>query len=406
MNAISDKIIPREIQTKKIQVADRVSNLSTYVFAEIAILKAELDPNWLIDLSLGSPDSPTPDSVLESLHQSATKVRNHGYPPFNGKISLRQGISEWCNKRFNINLNDSQVLPLLGSKEGLAHLPLAFINPGDISLIPNPHYPVHERGTIIAGGKVFDLPLKPENAFLPDFSAIPEAIAEKAKLLIISYPNNPTGATAGSEFLKEAIAFCRKYNILLCHDLAYSEIYFGDRKPQSIFEFMSLDEPAIEFFTFSKTYHMAGWRIGFCIGNKDIVQTLYSLKTNMDYGVCGSIQDAALTALSLPENYYAGLRKLYQSRAEYFYKTLTQKTKWKIFEPGGAMYLWVPAPKAYEGDGVKFARDLLEQVGVVTTPGIAFGSEGQNYVRIALVQPKDKLEEACERIIQKFGNLD
>lgn len=386
----------------KLQTAQRLNKLPIYVFAEIAILKASLDPKWLIDLSLGSPDSPTPSSILETLYESSQKASNHGYPPFDGKITLRQGIQKWCFERFNINLQENQVLPLIGSKEGLAHLPLAYIDSGDISLIPNPHYPVHERGTLIAGGEVFDLPLKPENNFLPDIDAIPSSIASKAKLMIISYPNNPTGAVANTEFLKKTIEFCRKYNILLCNDLAYSELGFNGHKPQSIFEFMSLDEPAIEFFTFSKTYHMAGWRIGFCIGNQEIVQSLYALKSNMDYGVCGAIQDAALKALSLPESYYANLRNLYQKRAELCHSILSKKLNWKIFKPQGAMYLWVPAPEEYNGDASIFAQDLLKKVGIVTTPGIAFGSEGKNYIRLALVQPQDKLQEAMERIVQNF----
>jgi LL-diaminopimelate aminotransferase len=366
----------------KIKTSDRLSKLPIYIFAEIALLKASLDPNWLIDLSLGSPDSPTPAAILESLGESAKNICNHGYPPFDGKMGLREGIKIWCQNRFQINLNELQILPLIGSKEGLAHLPLAYINPGDLSLIPNPHYPVHERGTLIAGGKVYDLPLKIENNFLPDLEAIPSSVAAKAKLMIISYPNNPTGAIANAEFLEKAVEFCRKYNILLCNDLAYSELGFNGHKPQSIFEFMSLDEPAIEFFTFSKTYHMAGWRI--------------------DYGVCGAVQDAALKALSLPDYYYSNLRDLYQKRADLCYSLLTDKLNWPLFKPGGAMYLWVPAPAQYKGDGSKFAQDLLEKVGVVTTPGIAFGSEGQNYVRLALVQSENKLKEAMERIVQAF----
>ncbi len=386
----------------KIKPSERLAQLPIYIFAELAILKADLDPAWLIDLSLGSPDSPTPDPILQTLNQATANHKNHGYPPFDGKLPLRKAIIEWTKKRFEFNLNDNQVLPLIGSKEGLAHLPLAYINPGDISLIPNPHYPVHERGTLIAGGQVYDLPLKSENNFLFDLDAIPPAIAEKAKLLIMSYPNNPTGAIANTDFIKKVIDFCRKYNILLCNDLAYSELGFNGHKPNSIFEFMSLDEPAIEFFTFSKTYHMAGWRIGFCIGNQEIVQTLYSLKSNMDYGVCAAVQDAAIKALSLPAEYYISLQKLYQDRAELLYNSLTKNLGWAIFRPGGAMYMWVAAPEKYNGNGTAFSHDLLKKAGIVTTPGMAFGSEGSNFVRFALVQSADKLEEACQRIIKLY----
>lgn len=387
----------------KIVTAQRLSQLSIYVFAELAELKKDLDPAWLIDLSLGSPDSQTPQEILETLSEKLHEKKNHGYPPFDGKISLREGICEWFKGRFGVKLNEKQVLPLIGSKEGLAHLPLAFIDPGDISLIPNPHYPVHARGTIIAGGQVHFMPLKEENSFLPDLSLIPQSIASKAKMMIMSYPNNPTGAIATPEFMKLATDYSRKNGFMLCNDLAYSELGFNGHKPQSVFEYLSLDEPAIEFFTFSKTYHMAGWRIGFCVGNEEIVQTLYSLKSNMDYGVSGTIQDTALKALSMPASYYSELQDLYQKRAELCYKHLTERLGWKIFKPGGAMYLWIPAPESCAKDGNKFCRELLTKVGVVTTPGLAFGSEGANYVRLALVQPLDRLEEAMNRICEFYS---
>ncbi|MDJ0625205.1 MAG: aminotransferase class I/II-fold pyridoxal phosphate-dependent enzyme [Candidatus Caenarcaniphilales bacterium] len=389
--------------TSSIQPSKRLLELPIYVFAEIAEIKSKLDPNWLIDLSLGSPDSRTPEIILQTLRNKLDLTKNHGYPPFDGKITLRQGIVEWCKRRFGFVLKESQVLPLIGSKEGLAHLPLAYIDPGDISLVPNPHYPVHARGTIIAGGQVHYMPLKQENDFLPELNSIPVDVANKAKLMILSYPNNPTGAIASPGFMKEAVEFARKYNILLCNDLAYSELGFFEHQPQSIFEYLSIDEPAVEFFTFSKTYHMAGWRIGFCIGSEEVIKTLYTLKSNLDYGVSGAIQDTALDALSMPDSYYQELRNLYERRAETTYKKLTDKLSWNIFKPGGAMYLWIPAPEKYEGDGTQFARDLLSKQGIVCTPGIAFGSEGERYVRLALVQPEDKLEEAGERIIKAYS---
>jgi LL-diaminopimelate aminotransferase len=390
---------------KKIAPANRLANLSVYIFAELARLKKDLDPNWLIDLSLGSPDSSTPKPILDDLSQKLLEVKNHGYPPFEGKISLRQGICEWFKTRFGVQLNEKQVLPLIGSKEGLAHLPLAYINPGDVTLIPNPHYPVHARGTIIASGIPHYMPLKESNDFLPDFGSIAQSTANKAKMMILSYPNNPTGAIANPDFMKASVEFARKNNILYCNDLAYSELGFYGHKPQSIFEYMSLDEPGIEFFTFSKTYHMAGWRIGFCVGNEEVVQTLYALKSNMDYGVSGSIQDIALKALSMPDSYYSELKSLYQERAEICLNILKENLGWQIFKPKGAMYLWLAAPKQYDGNGAAFSADLLTKAGVVTTPGIAFGSEGQSHVRIALVQPKEKIAEAMNRICSQFNKL-
>lgn len=388
--------LPLNIKNK-LQVSDRITKMPLYVFAELAERKALIPSEYLIDLSLGSPDSPTPDSILNELESASRRTSNHGYPRFNGKESLIQEIMKWAQNRFNITLKEEQVLPLLGSKEGLAHLPLAYLNPGDVSLIPNPHYPVYYRGSIIAGAEVIDMPLYPENNFLPDLSAISPDIANKAKFMIVNYPNNPTGAVAGPEFMRELVSFCRQYNILLCHDLAYSEMGFYGYKPQSIFEYMSLDEPVVEFFTFSKTYHMAGWRIGFCLGNQDIVQTLYRLKTNMDYGVSGAIQDAATAALQMPSDYYDSVCLLYQERAELVYNEL-KKIGLDVYKPGGAMYIWVKAPAKYKGDGRSFALDLLTDVGISTTPGLAFGEQGTGYVRIALVQSKDKLQEAIDRI--------
>ena len=366
-------------------------------------LRKKIDPEIIIDLSLGSPDSPTPDPILKDLLKAAQDINNHGYPRFNGKETLLEEICAWYQRRFGIQISQDQTLPLLGSKEGLAHLPLAYLDPGDLSLIPNPHYPVHYRGSIIAGAEVYDMPLRPENGFLPNLKAIPESIAQRAKFMIISYPNNPTGAIASPEFMQELVAFVRKYNILLCHDLAYSELGFGSHTPQSIFEYMSLDEPAIEFFTFSKTYHMAGWRIGFCVGNQDIVQNLYRFKTNLDYGVSGTIQDAAISALNMPDEYYAQVKALYEERSEAIYHELSNNLDWEIFRPGGAMYLWIPAPAEHAGSGREFAMELLTELGIVTTPGVAFGSEGARYTRIALVQPKEKLIEAAQRIIKHYS---
>ena len=392
----------KSILEEKLTVSTRFAQLPIYVFAEIAELKKTLDQNWLIDLSLGSPDSPTPEPIVQSLIKNVKNTENHGYPRFNGKESLVKKITQWANKRFNININSSHVLPLLGSKEGLAHLPLVYLNPGDLSIIPDPHYPVHYRSSIVAGAEIYDLKLKQENNFLPDLSSIPEHVAERAKLIIISYPNNPTGAVATPEFMKEIVNFCRKYNILLCHDLTYSELAFTQEKPKSIFEYMSLDEPAIEFFTFSKTYHMAGWRIGFCIGNQKVIENLYTLKTNLDYGIFGAIQDAASDALDLPESYYAQVTELYKNRAEFVHRELTEKLGWDILKPQGAMYMWIPVPKNYNGDSTEFSLELLRKIGIVVTPGVAFGNEGKKYVRIALVQPEEKLREACDRIINYF----
>jgi len=385
------------IAQKKLEPTDRYLKLPQYAFAKIAELKKSLNPEDLIDLSLGSPDIPTPPAVIDALLSSVRDSNNHGYPPFDGKLSLRAAIAEWFFKRFGVQIAQKHSLPLLGSKEGWAHLPLLYLNPGDTSIIPDPHYPVHHRGSILAGAEIHDLILRPENGYLPDLDSIPVSVAQKAKIIVANYPNNPTGAMANDSFMKELVAFCRKYNILLCHDLAYSEMSFGEDKPKSIFEYMSPEENALEFFTFSKTYHMAGFRIGFCVGNPQIISDLYHLKTNLDYGVPGAIQDGAIAALSLPDSHYSSLREVYKSRAELLYRELTEKLGWSVFRPGGAMYLWVKAPAKYQGHGEAFALDLLQKAGIAVTPGIAFGKQGHSYVRFALVQPEEKLLQVAQR---------
>ncbi len=379
-------------------VSDRLKAFPTYIFSEIAAIKSGLPADKLIDLSLGSPDQATPDAILQSLHQASLKTANHGYPPFDGKLDLRRAIVTWLKSRFPFvsELNESHVLPLIGSKEGLAHLPLACLNPGDLAIIPDPHYPVHRRGPQIAGAEIFDLPLLAQNNFLPDLESIPKPVLDKAKLWTINYPNNPTGAIANPSFLREVTELARQRGILLCSDLAYCEMGFGGHKPQSIFEYLSLEEAAIEFFTFSKTYHMAGWRIGFCVGNPKLISALFALKSNMDYGISGAVQDAAVTALSLPASYYDTLRTLYSSRASLVYKKLTEELGWEVYEPNGAMYLWLKSPDG--SDGACFAKRLLRECHIVVTPGLAFGEQGRDYVRIALVRPEEDLLRACERM--------
>lgn len=289
-----------------ISPAERIQRLPQYVFARLDELKANAREQGLdlIDLGMGNPDGATPQPVVEAAIAALQNPSNHGYPPFEGTASFRRAISNWYQRRYGVSLDpDSEALPLLGSKEGLGHLAIAYINPGDLVLVPSPAYPAHFRGPLIAGGKVHSLVLKPENDWIIDLAAIPDTVAEQAKILYFNYPSNPTAATAPREFFEEIVAFARKYEILLVHDLCYAELAFDGYQPTSLLEIPGAKEIGVEFHTLSKTYNMAGWRVGFVVGNSYIIQGLRTLKTNLDYGIFAALQSAAETALQLPDEY-------------------------------------------------------------------------------------------------------
>lgn len=370
-----------------------------YAFGQLDEIKLKLleEGKEIIDLSLGSPDKETHPKIIESLNNSMQKLRNQQYPIFSGYPALKQEIAKWLKHRFSIDVcPQSDVLPLLGTKEGIAHLAFAYIQEGDMSIIPSPYYPVHMRGTVLAGGSVYELELKPENNFVGDLDSIPQEILTRAKILVLSYPHNPTGAVADRAYLEKAVKLCRENNIILLNDLAYSEIWFDDNRPLSILEIPGAKDVAIEFHTFSKIYNMAGMRIGFAVGNTEVVQTLYKLKTNLDYGVCLGIQEAAITALQLGDDYREGIRKEYQNRRDYTVQSL-KDMGFNVFSPGGAMYVWVPIPEGFE-DSKEYATQLLEKTGVAVVPGLTFGQYGKNYFRIAMVQSLEKIKIAMEKI--------
>ena len=289
-----------------IKPADRLGSLPPYVFARLDELKVRAREQGLdlIDLGMGNPDGPTPQPVVEAAIAALQNPANHGYPPFEGTASFRRTITDWYYRRYNVKLDpEGEALPLLGSKEGLTHLALAYVNPGDLVLVPSPAYPAHFRGPLIAGATIHSLILKPDSGWLIDVSAIPEAIAQQAKILYFNYPSNPTAATAPREFFEEIVDFARHYEILLVHDLCYAELAFDGYQPTSLLEIPGAKEIGVEFHTLSKTYNMAGWRVGFVVGNRHIVQGLRTLKTNLDYGIFAALQTAAETALQLPDVY-------------------------------------------------------------------------------------------------------
>ncbi len=380
--------------------ADRLRALPPYVFARLDELKAKAREQGLdlIDLGMGNPDGATPDPVVQAAIAAIQNSQNHGYPPFEGTASFRRTITTWYHRRYGVTLDpDGEALPLLGSKEGLTHLALAYVNPGDLVLVPSPAYPAHFRGPLIAGGEIYTLNLSAENGWLIDVTQIPDAIADRAKMLYFNYPSNPTAATASREFFEEIVAFARRHEILLVHDLCYAELSFDGYQPTSLLEIPGAKDISVEFHTLSKTYSMAGWRVGFVVGNRHIIQGLRTLKTNLDYGIFSAIQVAAETALQLPDIYLREVQERYRSRRDFLIQGLAE-LGWSVPKPLATMYLWVPCPPGI--GSTDFALSVLEQTGIVLTPGNAFGSAGEGYVRISLIADCDRLGEALRRMKQ------
>ncbi|MBD1925159.1 aspartate aminotransferase [Trichocoleus sp. FACHB-90] len=380
-----------------ISPAERLQALPPYVFARLDELKARAREQGLdlIDLGMGNPDGPAPQPVIEAAIAALHNPANHGYPPFEGTGSFRRAITNWYRRRYDVDLDpDSEALPLLGSKEGLTHLALAYINPGDLVLVPSPAYPAHFRGPAIAGGKIHQLILKPENDWVINIGAIPDSVAQQAKILYFNYPSNPTGATAPREFFKDIVAFAKKYEILLVHDLCYAELAFDGYQPTSLLEIPGGKDIGVEFHTMSKTYNMAGWRVGFVVGNRHIIQGLRTLKTNLDYGIFAALQTAAQTALELPDEYVNQVCDRYRRRRDFLIQGLGE-LGWNIPKPKATMYLWVPCPVGM--GSTDFALSVLQQTGVVVTPGNAFGAGGEGYVRVSLIAECDRLGEALRR---------
>ncbi|WP_293351330.1 MULTISPECIES: aspartate aminotransferase [unclassified Microcoleus] len=383
-----------------ISPADRLQKLPPYVFARLDELKARAREQGLdlIDLGMGNPDGATPQPVVEAAVAAIQNPANHGYPPFEGTASFRRTITKWYSRRYNVELDpEGEALPLLGSKEGLAHFAIAYINPGDLVLVPSPAYPVLFRGPIIAGAKVHNIILKPENDWVIDLGSIPDSVAEQAKILYFNYPSNPTGATAPREFYKDIVAFAHKHQILLVHDLCYAELAFDGYQPTSLLEIPGGKEIGVEFHTMSKTYNMAGWRVGFVVGNSRIIQGLRTLKTNLDYGIFSALQSAAETALQLPDSYLHEVQERYRTRRDFMVAGLAE-LGWNIPKPLAAMYLWVPCTPGMSS--TDFALNVLQKTGVVVTPGNAFGPGGEGYVRVSLIADCDRLGEALRRLKQ------
>ena len=380
--------------------ADRLSALPPYVFARLDELKTTARQQGLdlIDLGMGNPDGPPPQPIIEAAIAALKSPHTHGYPPFEGHADFRHTITDWYHRQYDVSLDpEIEALPLLGSKEGLTHLALAYINPGDVVLVPNPAYPPHFRGPALAGAEIYGLPLKADNDWLIDLGSIPDQVAERAKILYFNYPSNPTTAVAPRELFEDIVAFARKHEILLVHDLCYAELAFDGYQPVSLLEIPGAKDIGVEFHTLSKTYNMAGWRVGFVVGNQHIIQGLRTLKTNLDYGIFAVVQAAAQTALQLPDSHLQKVQQRYQERRDFMISGLGE-LGWQVPNTKATMYLWAPCP--VEMSSADFALKLIQETGIVMTPGSAFGHHGEGYLRISLIADCDRLGEAIQRIRQ------
>ena len=383
-----------------VEYAERIKQLPPYLFAAIDAKKAEVQAQGVdvIDLGVGDPDMPTPAHIVASLKIAAEKPENHQYPSYVGMPSFRQAAAGWFGRRFGVEFDPAtEVVSMIGSKEGIAHMPLAFVDPGDYVLVPDPGYPVYAIATTFAGGTPYKMPLKAENGFLPDLDVIPAEIAAKSKLMFINYPNNPTGAVADYDFFAKVVEFAARHNIIVCHDSAYTELAYDDCKPMSFLEVPGAKEVGIEFHSLSKTYNMTGWRIGFAIGNAKIVQGLGKVKTNIDSGAFQAIQEAAITALSSDQQCVREMCEIYRKRRDMMVAFL-KKAGFTLTAPQATFYLWIDNPAGMTSAEV--STMFLEKAGVVVTPGSGFGDAGEGYFRISLTVPEARLNEAGERIVK------
>ncbi|MFZ1803418.1 MAG: LL-diaminopimelate aminotransferase [Nitrospira sp.] len=385
-----------------IEVAARIKTLPPYLFAAIDKMKQEAIARGvdIINLGIGDPDLPTPAPIIDSLAKAAKDPTHHQYPSYEGMLSFRKAVAGWYKRRFNVTLDPTnEVLTLIGSKEGIGHIHLAFVDPGDIVLVPSPGYPVYPVGTGFSGGVSHIMPLTKANGFLPDLNAIPKDVAKKAKLMWLNSPNNPTSVIMTKDYFKRAIAFAQDNQIIICHDAAYSEIYYDGKRPVSFMEVEGAKDVGVEFHSLSKTYNMTGWRIGFVVGNMTVLAALGKVKSQLDSGVFEAVQEAGITALGLDESVTDGIRTIYQERRDTLIPGLKQLGL-EVDAPPAAFYIWVTVPKGYTS--ASFTAHLLEKAGIVTTPGNGFGAPGEGYIRMTVCTTKERLAEAVERI-KKIG---
>ena len=382
--------------------SERINNLPPYVFVEIDKIRTQelKKGRKIISLSIGDPDMPAPDFVIDRLIRAVKKESTHKYPSYWGMIEFRKAVADWYENRFSVKLNpESEVLTLIGSKEGLAHIPLAFINPGDSALIPDPSYPVYGIGTMFAMGNCLKFSLKEENGFLPDFKELEFLVTTAAakgsntKLLFLNYPNNPTAGTATVAFFSEIVAFAKKHNIIVCHDNAYSEVYYDGKKQPSFLQAPGAIDVGCEFHSLSKTFNMAGWRVGFVVGNSKVIHALAQIKTNIDSGVFNACQEAGIEALERYDEFAETLRIKYQERRDLLVPAI-QQAGLACSPPAATFYIWAKIPKQKTSEEV--VLELIRKKGIVALPGSGFGSHGEGFVRFALCSELKVLKQVAE----------
>jgi len=386
------------------RVARRIDKLPPYLFVGITqkIAEKKAKGEDIVSFAIGDPDIPTPPHIIDSLCRAAQDSANHCYPETAGLPELRQAIAEWYERRFGVFLDaDTEVLPLIGAKEGIAHIALCFIDPGDIALVPDPAYPVYSISTTLVGGQPHYMPLTEENNFLPDLDNIPDSVLKKAKLLWINYPNNPTGAVADPDFFRKVVKFARQHNLAICHDGPYSEVAFDGYQPTSFLQVDGAKEIGVEFHSLSKSYNMTGWRVGMVVGNAMMVDALRRVKSNLDSGIPQAIQYAAIEALTGSQDCIQEHNAIYQKRRDLVVEMLNN-IGLEAKSPKASLYIWAKVPYGYTS--IEFANSLLEEVGVVVTPGVGYGGGGEGYVRLSLTIPEAALVKGLSRLAEWHDN--
>ncbi len=380
------------------RLARRIEKLPPYLFTEISkkIAAKRAEGVDIISFAIGDPDIPTPKHIMDSLHEAADNPANHRYPESEGLPEFRQAVADWYKRRFGVNLDrDKEIMPLIGSKEGIANIAYCLIDPGDVSLVPDPGYPVYAVGTQLAGGEPYYLPLREEDGFLPDLSAVPEDVADRARLLWLNYPNNPTSAVADLAFFEEAVRFAKKYDIAICHDGPYSEVAYDGFKPVSFLQADGARDVGIEFHSLSKSFNMTGWRIGMAVGNETLINALMRVKSNVDSGIPQAIQRMAITALNGPEDVIDEHNAVYQRRRDRLVEAL-QDAGMRIQSPKGSLYIWARIPEGFTS--AELAGRMIDEIGVVVTPGTGYGANGEGFIRLSVTTPEDRLEEGVRRL--------
>ncbi len=380
------------------RLARRMERLPPYLFVEISrkIAEKRAKGEEVISFAIGDPDIPTPPNVIEKLCQAARDPVNHRYPESDGLPEFRRAVAEWYQRRFGVTLDpDKEVAPLIGSKEGIAHIAFCYVDPGDTVLVPDPGYPVYSVGTMLAGGRPFYLALTEERNFLPNLNSVPFHVLKQTKLLWLNYPNNPTGAVAELDFFNQAVAFAKKHGIGICHDGPYSDVCFDGYQPVSFLQAEGAKDVGIEFHSLSKTYNMTGWRIGMAVGNAQMIEALKRLKSNLDSGIPQAIQHMAIEALLGPQNSVGEHNAIYQRRRDLVVEGLN-KIGLQAKLPKASLYVWAKIPQGYTS--MEFTADLLDQVGVAVTPGIGYGRHGEGYVRLSLTIPDPMLVKGLSKL--------